>query len=129
MMATSSLAPRSWYRFEDSSNPGKDEMGFHDLSRAGCRSVPATHYSCGRNMTATTTPTTPTWHTQSDGGVVGGYIQLDGSASVENSSWLMNASTLPSQCSSTFFTRDDGSWLGTDTHIHTYTYIHTYIHT
>eukprot|EP01046_Picozoa_sp_COSAG06_P029889 COSAG06_NODE_2806_length_6257_cov_1.915557_5_plen_1190_part_01 len=104
--------PRSWYRFEDPSNLGKDEMGFHDLSRASCISLPANRYSCGRNMTATTSPATPVLRGQSNGGVVGSYIQLDGSAAAENSSWLMNASVLPTQCSSTFFTRDDGSYLG-----------------
>eukprot|EP01047_Picozoa_sp_COSAG01_P015077 COSAG01_NODE_748_length_13852_cov_46.032502_2_plen_616_part_00 len=43
---------------------------------------------------------------------MGGYIQLDGSPAAENTSWLMNASFLPIQCATTFFTRDDGSYLG-----------------
>ena len=110
--AAAPYAPRSWYRFEDAGHPGKDEMGFHDLTRAGCHSVAATHFECGRNFSATTASVTPTSHTQSDGGVVGQYIQLDGSAAKENSSWLMNASVLPTQCASTYFTRGDGSYLG-----------------
>jgi hypothetical protein len=80
--------PRSWWRFEDASHIGLDTMGNHAL-----------HPAAGK---APETVETPVQKSATDGGIVGGFIELnpDGDSKL---SWSANASYLPLQCANPRF--------------------------
>ena len=90
--STRPAAPRSWWRFEDAANIGADAQGNHQL-------LPAAGL-------APATVAKPQHRTESDGGIVGGYLQLDGAA---NRSWTANASYLPLQCANPEFRDPHGA--------------------
>ena len=71
--------PRSWYRFEDPSDLLKD-------------SAQAALHLAAKGQA------TPVAKTQGDGGLVGGWMQLDGCGENWNQSLVANASQLPRQC-------------------------------